>query len=106
MIKVNIYKKEKQIEEVVIKGHAGYDRSGFDIVCASVSSMVITTVNAIIRYRNDSIEYEEKDGFVSIKIINHDEVVDLLMINLLDLLEKLEKQYQKYVKLNKEVSSC
>lgn len=106
MIKVTSYEKNHQIEEVVVKGHAGYDRSGFDIVCASVSSIVITTVNAMLRYDQHSITVKEDDGFVSIKVNSHDKVIDLLMVNLLDLLKSLEKQYEKYVKLNKEVSSC
>lgn len=106
MIKVKIYEKENQINKVVIKGHAGYDRGGFDIVCASVSSIVITTINAMVRYDISSINYEEKDGFVSICVINHNKVIDLLIDNMLDLLGNLEQQYQNYIKLNKEVSSC
>lgn len=106
MIKVSVYEQGQKIDKVVVSGHSGYDVSGFDIVCASVSSIVITTVNAIIRLNTSSIKYEEKDGFVSIDVINHDEIIDKLIINMLDLLEKLEKQYEKYIKINKEVSSC
>lgn len=106
MIKVTVYEKNYQVEKVVVKGHAGYDRSGFDIVCASVSSIVITTVNAMLKYDQHSITLKEDDGFVSIKVNSHDKIIDLLMVNLLDLLKSLEKQYEKYVKLNKEVSSC
>lgn len=106
MIKVSVYKQDNNIDKIVVSGHALYDVSGFDIVCASVSSIVITTVNAIMRINANSIKYEEKDGFVSMDVINHDEVIDKLIINMLDLLEKLEKQYTKYVKINKEVSSC
>ena len=39
MIKVNIEDKL-----ITIKGHANYDDKGKDIVCASVSSIVITTL--------------------------------------------------------------
>ena len=48
MIKVNVKKNNGIINELVIKGHAGYDVHGKDIVCAAVSSMAITTVNNII----------------------------------------------------------
>lgn len=106
MIKVSVYKNNENINKIVVSGHAGYDVSGYDIVCASVSTIVITTVNAILRFNDSSIKYEEKDGFVSIDIINHDDIIDKLIINMLDLLEKLEKQYAKYIKINKEVSSC
>ena len=43
MIKIKILK-----DYIEVKGHANYDDFGKDIVCASVSSIVITTVNAIV----------------------------------------------------------
>jgi len=55
MIKVNI----KQ-NRVIITGHAGYDEYGKDIVCASVSSIVITSVNAALKLENNSLEYIDK----------------------------------------------
>ena len=51
MIKVNLKEKDK----IVITGHAGYDDYGKDIVCASVSSIVITTINAIIDIDDNAI---------------------------------------------------
>jgi uncharacterized protein YsxB (DUF464 family) len=47
MIKVVVSKKDDIINKIEIKGHAKYDESGKDIVCAAVSATVITTVNAI-----------------------------------------------------------
>ena len=95
MIKVSI--KEKQI---VIKGHANYDELGKDIVCASVSSMVITTVNAILRIDNESIKYSDNDGVI-IDIIKEDEIVKKLINNLISLLEELKKQYPKYIEIRR-----
>ena len=95
MIKVSI--KEKQI---VIKGHANYDELGKDIVCASVSSMVITTVNAILRIDNEAIKYSDTDGVI-IDIIKDDEIVNKLIINLISLLEDLKKQYPKYIEIRR-----
>ncbi|HIS90307.1 MAG TPA: ribosomal-processing cysteine protease Prp [Candidatus Faecisoma merdavium] len=95
MIKVSI--KQKQI---IIKGHANYDELGKDIVCASVSSMVITTVNAILRIDNDAIKYSDNNG-VTIDIIKDDEITNKLINNLIDLLEELEKQYPKYIEIRR-----
>ena len=95
MIKVSI--KEKQI---VIKGHANYDELGKDIVCASVSSMVITTVNAILRIDNEAIKYSDTDGVI-IDIIKDNEIVNKLIINLISLLEDLKKQYPKYIEIRR-----
>ena len=95
MIKVSI--KQKQI---IIKGHANYDELGKDIVCASVSSMVITTVNAILRIDNEAIKYSDTDG-VTIDIIKDNEIVNKLIINLISLLEDLKKQYPKYIEIRR-----
>ena len=95
MIKVSI--KQKQI---IIKGHANYDELGKDIVCASVSSIVITTVNAILRIDNDAIKYSDNNG-VTIDIIKDDEITNKLINNLIDLLEELEKQYHKYIEIRR-----
>ena len=95
MIKVSI--KQKQI---IIKGHANYDELGKDIVCASVSSMVITTVNAILRIDNDAIKYSDNNG-VTIDIIKDGEITNKLINNLIDLLEELEKQYPKYIEIRR-----
>ena len=95
MIKISI--KEKQI---IIKGHANYDELGKDIVCASVSSMVITTVNAILRIDNEAIKYSDTDGVI-IDIIKDNEIVNKLIINLISLLEDLKKQYPKYIEIRR-----
>lgn len=99
MIKVNVNKKDNQIDSIVLSGHAMHDDYGKDIVCASVSSIVITTVNAIIRINNDAIEYRQDDDLV-ITIKLHDKVTDLLIENMLELLTELEKQYKKNIKIN------
>lgn len=105
MIQVSVAKENNVIDSVCIKGHSGYGHVGNDIVCASVSSIVITTVNALIRLEKE-VDCKEADGFVSIKLLNHDPVMDMLLANMLDLLEELEEQYKDYIKINKEVSSC
>ena len=43
-----LLKDPNKVYEIVIKGHAGYDIAGKDIVCASVSSVAICSVNATI----------------------------------------------------------
>lgn len=94
MIKVNI--KE---DEITIKGHSGYSEEGSDIVCASVSSISITTVNALLSIDEDCIIYEEADGYLNIKIKKHSEVIDKLINNMINLLTELEKQYKKNIEI-------
>lgn len=94
MIKVEIKK-----DIISIKGHSLYDESGKDIVCASVSSMVITTVNALVNL-NCNIDYTNNDGVV-IKVLEHSKITDTLIDNLIDLLSELEFQYPKYINIRR-----
>lgn len=101
MIKVMIQKKENEICSITISGHSGYEESGKDIVCASVSAIAITTVNAILRIDSNALTYEESDGFLNIVMQNQSDIISLLITNMLDLLEELETQYSKYIKIIK-----
>ena len=86
--------------KITVKGHANYDEFGKDIVCASVSSILITSVNAMVRIDEESIDYNELNG-VYIKVLKHTDVIDKLLINLVELLSDLEKQYPKYIEIRR-----
>lgn len=98
MIKVNINKNH-----IEIKGHAMYDDIGKDIVCAAVSTIVITTINAILRFDENAINYKDSDGYISIDIIKDSNITNTLILNMIELLKDLEKQYKKNIKINEEV---
>ena len=93
MIKVDVKKVNNEITNIHISGHSEYDEFGKDIVCASVSSIVITSVN--------SIKFKQESGNVIINIIKHTKNTDILINNMLELLENLEKQYKNNIKINK-----
>jgi hypothetical protein len=94
MIKVEI--KDNLI---TIKGHAGFDEKGKDIVCASVSSIVITTINGIIEINPEAIDYSDLDNEIIIRKLKEDETVNKLLNNMILLLESLEKDYKDYIKI-------
>lgn len=91
MIKVKITEEDKKVKEVIFKGHALYDEYGKDIVCASVSSIVITTINAIIRIDDKAISYNENP--LIIRVLKDDTIVYKLIDNMLSLLRELEHDY-------------
>ncbi len=100
MINIKITKTNDNIDKISILGHSGYKESGSDIVCASVSSICITTVNAIIRIDSNAIEYDEKDGYLTVDIKKHTTVIDILIQNMIELLYELEEDYKKYIKID------
>lgn len=95
MIKISI-----QDDSIVINGHAMFDDYGKDIVCASVSSIAITTINAIVEFDNASIDVRENDGYLKIDILKHNKNVDILISNMIKLFEELEKKYPNNIKIN------
>lgn len=96
MIKI---KKNKDI--ITISGHANYSKHD-DIVCASVSSIMYTTVNALLRINKSSIEYTDNGNEVVIKINNKDDITNTLIINMLSLFNELSLKYEKNIKIEME----
>ena len=101
MIQVKTYKEKNVTCKVVVDGHSGYAECGLDIVCASVSSIVITSVNMIIRLDKDAISYATDDGFIKIEIFKHTNFIDTVLENMLDLLDELARTYPKNIKIVK-----
>lgn len=97
MTKVTISK-----DHIEIKGHAMYDVHGRDIVCASISCIVITSVNGILSIDESYLKYSNKSGYISIDILKHDKIVDSLIDNMINLLKELSDQYKKNIQI-KEV---
>ena len=97
MIKVEVSK-----DKINILGHAMYDDYGKDIVCAAVSSIVITTVEGIASIDETAIEVKQNDN-LEIIIQKHDDITNKLINNMLNLLHELENKYPKNIKItNKE----
>ena len=100
MIKVNIIKKNNDIEKIIMSGHAEYADYGKDIVCSAASSIAITTVNAILKINDKAISFSSDDDLV-INILSNDDITKKLINNMIDLLEELESQYNKNIKIIK-----
>ena len=96
---IKVIKKNEVIE---ISGHANYDEFGKDIVCASVSSIVMTTVNSILSIDDSSINYVDDGDKIIIKKLNDNDIVDKLLNTMILILKDLEKQYKKNIKVEGE----
>lgn len=97
MIKVHIKDKE-----IIITGHAGFDEYGKDIVCASVSSIVITSINAALKIEEKSIKFKEEQDKLTINILSDNKNILIIIENMIDLLEELSLTYKKNIKIIKE----
>lgn len=96
MIKV-IYKNNN----ITISGHAGYKYAGEDIVCASVSSIVYTTINGILNVNDKALRVTDNKEIFNILVLENDNVTKKLIKSMFDLLEELQRQYPDKIKLSK-----
>ncbi len=97
MVKVTVTYQKDEIIEMLIQGHANYEEKGKDIVCAAVSSIVITSVNGIMRLKKDSLDFHETDAEINIKIKQQDEITKTLIFNMFVLLDELANQYPQNI---------
>lgn len=101
MIKIKLYRRNNDLERIVIKGHAMYDDFGKDIVCAASSATVITSINACLSIDYNSLDYDDKDG-LEIIIKKKDVVTIKIVENMISNLRELEKAYPKNVQIKEE----
>ena len=98
MIKVEVTK-----DNISIYGHAMYDDYGKDIVCAAVSSTVITSVEMIASLDESAIDIQALSNKLIITINKHDTTTDKLLNTMVNLLKEIAKKYPKNIKItNKE----
>lgn len=99
MIKVEIIRNNNNIKKISILGHAMYDEYGKDIVCASVSTLVISTVNNILSINDKTIKVEQNDFKIIIEYILKDNIIDILINNMISNFNTLANNYPKNIKI-------
>ena len=93
------YDENGKYESFECFGHANYSEPGSDIICASVSMLVINTANCIEAFSD--CEFEAKAGdrityrFKSVPDIKAEVLMDALIFGLND----IQKKHKKNLKL-------
>jgi len=92
--------------EVTVKGHAGYDEEGKDIVCASASALLYTIKHslekAVEMLENDTLKLSVKKGDASIRCTpkaEYEANVDVIFWTVLNGFEALAEGFPEYVTL-------
>lgn len=104
MIEITVKKNQNGIYNgLSVKGHAGYDEYGKDIVCAAVSALVINTINSIETFTEDVFDLKTDDvsGFIEFEVVSElSDETHLLLDSLFLGLQGIEADYGKdYIKL-------
>lgn len=100
MITITLKKEGETLKQIIFHGHAMYDDYGKDIVCAGVSTMLTTTVNAILKFDDKAIDVSQEKDIV-LTVLKEDEVTLKLLENLVELLYELEESYPKNIAIRK-----
>ncbi|KYP80639.1 ribosomal-processing cysteine protease Prp [Ferroacidibacillus organovorans] len=99
MIRVTVTRNENQtIERVVVSGHAGAGPLGFDLVCAGVSTLVVTCVNSIERLTGLHLNEVERDGYVRFDVPQSRDA-QLLAEGMLIGVQDMEREYGAHITL-------
>jgi len=97
MIKVSVYRDESgRACGFHCVGHAGYAAKGQDIICAAVSALTMTAVNAVEQFSGDTFSYREKEnaGEMDFKVTSPmSEASELILKSLLLGLSMIEESY-------------
>ncbi len=99
MIKVKINYKDDFIKSFKVTGHANYDDYGKDIVCAAVSSIVITSINMVLKLYENSVKVIDKSGRIEVDVLKQSEVINKVFVNMVDMLKELENDYNENIKI-------
>ncbi len=86
----------KENNKIMISGHANHNEYGKDIVCASVSSIIYTSLNAIKCLKDNTLEVKDNE-VMEITYLEEDEITSKLISNMMDLLKDLENDYPKNI---------
>ena len=97
MIKI---KYNDEFTNLKITGHAGYAEYGQDIVCASVSSIIQTSINIAHEFNSDIKYSDDGNTIIIINNTNDDNVLKVLK-NMIDMLIELQRQYPKNINISK-----
>ena len=96
MTTVVIFKSKDSYKGFTCTGHAEFAEAGKDIVCASISVLVINTLNAIEQFANEKTDVVAKDGVIECRFLNEiNDKTKLLMDTMLLGLKDIEKNYGK-----------
>lgn len=103
MIRIGITREGDRIAQLTAQGHAGDAKAGDSIVCAAVSSLMYTAVNALESVAGiiPAIVKDERKALISIRLSETDENRDaqIILRTIIQGLTDISQEYPKWVKI-------
>ena len=98
MIRVNVFSdSEGNTRKIELKGHAGYDDYGKDIVCASASALVLNMANSVEQFTDDGFDgnVEEETGHFTFRFTGDISKESKLLMDSLFLVLRISKRHME-----------
>jgi uncharacterized protein len=103
MIRIGITREGERISQLTAQGHAGDAKAGDSIVCAAVSSLMYTAVNALESVAGiiPAIVKDDRKALISIRLAETDENRDaqIILRTIIQGLTDISGEYPKWVKI-------
>lgn len=89
--------------DIVIKNNNYISITGHSLpdICASVSSIMYTTINALLSYNETYIKFIDDGSTMELEILNHDDITDMLFDNMCNMLNDLYTDCKEFININK-----
>lgn len=103
MIRITLHRAGEKIAGFECRGHAGYAESGSDIVCAAVSVLTTTCINALESVAGVIPEMEAEEGRMRLALpadAGHD--AQVILLSMLQGLRDVAESYPRYLQLNEK----
>lgn len=86
---------------LTVEGHAGYAKTGNDIICAAVSALAQGLAHSLSVLTEDAIGYQFRDGHIDIEYENLSEEGKLLVDSFFIAVSDIQTTYgDQYVKID------
>ncbi|GGJ84073.1 hypothetical protein GCM10007063_03210 [Lentibacillus kapialis] len=109
MIHVIIKRRNSQIEQFELSGHAASGPYGYDLVCAGVSAVSFGSVNAVMTLSGADLEIEqgEEGGYLRVIVPpgisgGTMEKIQLLFEGMLVSLKTIEQEYSEFITIQEQ----
>ena len=102
MTKITFFMKDGSFTGFEACGHASFDVSGKDVVCAAISVLTANTVNSLTEINHEEVSVKTSDGVMTVKLISNYEKSSQVLLQALELgLVGISKKYgSKYCKVD------
>ncbi|GAB7232836.1 MULTISPECIES: ribosomal-processing cysteine protease Prp [Facklamia] len=111
-IQIGLSSDQKQVRFIELKGHAEMADPGLDIVCAAVSSQIISLENSLYQLMSLETEVEIDDvhgGYLNLTIPhlgikNRDHDIQLLCQHVILALTVTQESYPEYIQIKQVIA--